>query len=310
MNNVFNKARLFVYQNARPLDIARWKYHFENGSIEEILTALSVYQNKDGGFGHAIEPDAWNPNSSPIDTWVATEILKEIGFSDKSHPIIQGILRYLGSGADFENGKWINTVPTNNMFPHAPWWYYDSADTSNKTNYNPTACLAGFALKYADESSKLYSVASTVAKGAFESYLSQGVLESMHTALCYIRLMEYCEEANINNLFDVSLLKKQLLKQVKGSITRNLDEWRTSYICKPSQFFNNKNSIFYTDNKEIAKYECEFIVSTQLDDGSWNINWQWEDYPQEWAITKNWWKSNGAILNILYLRGFDKLLVV
>lgn len=58
---VFERARRFVYRNARPLDLARWKYHFENGSEQEVLAALSAYQNEDGGFGHGLEEDNMNP---------------------------------------------------------------------------------------------------------------------------------------------------------------------------------------------------------------------------------------------------------
>ena len=43
----FEKARDFIYRNARPLDLARWQYHFENGSKEAVLKALSYYQNAD-----------------------------------------------------------------------------------------------------------------------------------------------------------------------------------------------------------------------------------------------------------------------
>ena len=73
---------------------------FENGSKEEVLKALSVYQNEDGGFGSALEPDCWNPNSAPVQTWVATEIIREIELDDQEdqeHPVIQGILKYLSS---------------------------------------------------------------------------------------------------------------------------------------------------------------------------------------------------------------------
>lgn len=66
MNQALKKARTFIYRNARPLDLARWQYHFEGGSKEAVLTTLAAYQNEDGGFGHALEPDSWNPNSSPI----------------------------------------------------------------------------------------------------------------------------------------------------------------------------------------------------------------------------------------------------
>jgi hypothetical protein len=64
-------------------------------------------------------------------------------------------------------------------------------------------------------------------------------------------------------------------------IGENIVEWKTGYICKPSQFFHNNNSIFYADNKDIANYECEFIIKSQLEDGSWNIPWGWNGYSDE-----------------------------
>jgi hypothetical protein len=98
MTTTFEKDRAFIYRNARPLDFARFQFHFKNGSRDAVLNALAAYQNEDGGFGHALEADLWNPNSSPIQTWTATEILREVGHTDSAHPIIQGILRYLASG--------------------------------------------------------------------------------------------------------------------------------------------------------------------------------------------------------------------
>ena len=51
--SVFERAKAFMYRNARPLDMARFQYHFEGGSREAVLQALSYYQNADGGFGQA-----------------------------------------------------------------------------------------------------------------------------------------------------------------------------------------------------------------------------------------------------------------
>ena len=84
----FERARKFVYRNARPIDLALWKYHFENGNKDDVLTALAAYQNADGGFAHAIEPDFWNENSTPIATWAATCKLEQMGGVDRSHPIV------------------------------------------------------------------------------------------------------------------------------------------------------------------------------------------------------------------------------
>lgn len=58
------------------------------------MSALAEYQNEDGGFGHALEADSFNPNSAPIQTWTATEILHEIAL-EEDHPIVRGILAYL-----------------------------------------------------------------------------------------------------------------------------------------------------------------------------------------------------------------------
>ena len=64
------------------------------------VRALSI-QNDDGGFANALEPDCWNINSTPLQTWVATRIIKEINLDDKNHPIIKGIIDYLASNNEF-----------------------------------------------------------------------------------------------------------------------------------------------------------------------------------------------------------------
>jgi hypothetical protein len=299
------RARAFIYRNARPLDLARWQHHFENGSKEAVLTALAAYQNEDGGFGHALEPDAWNPNSTPIQTWSAMEILREIDFTDRMHPMIKGILCYLASGQDFTGQYWLNAVRSNNDYPHAPWWHTDSDSTCHHT-YNPTACLAGFIIRFADQDSQLYRLGCRIAEEAIAA-LQCDSSHDMHTTLCYIRLLQYCEEAGVSHLFSLPALKEKLKLRVNASITRNTAAWDTGYVCRPSQYFKTKGSLFYPENSEIANYECEHIIKSQLEDGSWNIPWHWEAYPEAWSISKNWWKANGALHNMLYLQGMGKL---
>jgi len=306
MNQTIEKARAFICRNARPLELARWQYHFEGASKKIVLHALSYYQNADGGFGHALEPDAWNPNSSPIQTLAATEILHEIGFDDHSHSIVEGILRYLGSGADFDGKFWYTAVRSNNDYPHAPWWHAES-DSICHSDYNPTACLTGFILRFAQKESALHALGRRVASEVFTSYMGQGLLKDPNSSACLVRLAQYCEEARETNFFDLSAVKEKLGRQVKHCITHDTASWETNYICKPSSFFRSRDGLFYPDNRDIAEYECEFIEKTQLDDGSWPIPWRWQDYPEQWAVSKNWWKSNGAILNLLYLKGFDRL---
>lgn len=306
MKNTYEKARTFIYRNARPLDLARWQYHFENGSKDAVLTALSAYQNEDGGFGHALEADAWNPNSSPIQTWTATEILREINFTTKNHSVIQGILNYLASGQDFSGHFWYNTIRSNNDYPHAMWWHTESVSTCH-TSYNPTACLIGFILRFAEKDSDLFRLGYQLAKEAFSDIMPETQNNDMHGIACYIRLMQYCREAEVVDVIDLDALETRLRELVHKSITQNKADWENHYVCRPSQFFRNRDSVFYIDNKEIAEYECEFIPRMQLEDGSWNISWCWRDFPNEWAISRNWWKGTLVVQNMLYLKGFGML---
>ncbi len=94
----YQEIRTWIYRNARQIDLVLWQYLFEDGCKESVLTALTFYQNDDGGFGNTLEADCWNPNSSPYTTLQAINILHIIDYHDMNHPILQGIIRFLGSG--------------------------------------------------------------------------------------------------------------------------------------------------------------------------------------------------------------------
>ena len=42
----------YIYNRARDIEIAKYNYHFNDGEREDVAMALSIYQNRDGGFGH------------------------------------------------------------------------------------------------------------------------------------------------------------------------------------------------------------------------------------------------------------------
>lgn len=45
MMSMLEKTRDFIYRNARPLDLIRWQFHFENGSADAVMKILAAYQN-------------------------------------------------------------------------------------------------------------------------------------------------------------------------------------------------------------------------------------------------------------------------
>ena len=131
-----------------------WKLIFENGSGEDLLAVISSYQNEDGGFGHNIEANLWNPNSSPEITSYALSQMEWVGceIPDKDHPIVRGVLKYLGSGEYLTEAGWLCGLPSNLEYSHAPWYGYDPQNEI----FRILGPLVEFILKYADGDSAIY----------------------------------------------------------------------------------------------------------------------------------------------------------
>ncbi|MGM9662323.1 MAG: hypothetical protein ACI3WR_04455 [Oscillospiraceae bacterium] len=295
------RARSFMYRNARPLDLARWQYLLEGGSREAVLRCLAAYQNEDGGFGHGLEPDCWNPHSSPVQTWAATELIREAGLQDAEHPLIRGILRYLASAADFDGHVWANTILSNDEYPHAPWWSHAPAQ---ERSYNPTASLAGFILQYAEQDSGLYATAVRLAEEAYAFFKANCPLESMHTAACFVSLFESLRRRGVGG-DGMDEFEGLLRKQVRHLLTPDAAAWETEYVCKPSLFIRGRDSVFYTENEAVCALECAFIDRTQGPDGTWGVTWDWDAYAEQWHVSKNWWKSDLIIKNVSFYRAMQ-----
>ena len=295
-------ARAFIIRNARPLDLARWQYLFESGSRQAVLNALAAYQNADGGFGHALEPDCWNPCSSPVQTWAATEILREIAPVDPAHPIIQGILRYLETTPDFDGHTYRQTIPSNDDHPHAPWWRFDPAQT---TCYNPTASLAGFALRYAPCGSALRRTAARLAQEAFAYLREHAPLDSMHTTACFVSLYEDLVACGEKALVDLRAFEALLQAQLRHVLEADTSVWATEYVCKPSLLIHSPTSAFFASNQALCASECAFIAETQQADGTWPITWDWGDASEPWHISKNWWKADVIIKNVRFVQAMQ-----
>lgn len=296
------KAQAFIYQNARPLDCARWQYLFENGSQKNVLNFLSAYQNEDGGFGHGLEEDCWNPESAPMQTWAATQILREVHLKEKEHPIVLGILRYLENTKDFDGHCWSNSIPSNESYPHAPWWNYAPTD---KVNYNPTASLTGFILRYADTDTPLYHKAQVLLREAYAWFRENCPLESMHTAACFVELFEDLSQSGTFGI-DMQAFERLLQMQIKYLLTEDTSVWATEYVCKPSLLIHSRNSRFYEANKALCDFECQFLSETQQADGTWAVTWDWGCYAEQWHISKNWWKSDLILKNIQFYQSMHR----
>ena len=115
----FAAAETFVWSAARLVDRHRYAMLFAGGPAEPVATALAPYQNADGGFGHALEPDLRCPGSQPAATLYALEMLHEAGLTDTD--MARRARGWIASVAGPDGGIPF-ALPGFEPYPHSPWW--------------------------------------------------------------------------------------------------------------------------------------------------------------------------------------------
>src|SRR3954447_1796942 len=122
MDDTVQRAQDFIWANARLLERQLFAYRFAGGEREPVLAALRAYQNADGGFGNALEPDKRDPHSQPVDVQVALETLDDLDAFDAA--IVARVCDFLQTITTPEGGVPF-ALPTVNAYPRAPWWQAD-----------------------------------------------------------------------------------------------------------------------------------------------------------------------------------------
>ena len=138
----FQKAVDFIKQHGRPLDQAFVAHMFEGASLDTAVQALAQYQNPDGGFGKALEPDVRLSDSSVIATTIALQNLRALRVPEE-HPLWHGAMRYLAGTYDAEKHLWWSVPANVSQAPHAPWWNASDPGGGALT-LNPRAEIVGF----------------------------------------------------------------------------------------------------------------------------------------------------------------------
>src|SRR5207244_12944570 len=75
---ILERAADFIWRSARLLGRRRFSYLFLGAPAAPVVAAVHAYQNADGGFGNALEPDKRCPDSQPVDVEVALRVLDEL----------------------------------------------------------------------------------------------------------------------------------------------------------------------------------------------------------------------------------------
>ncbi len=281
----FKEAENFIHSQARPIDQALYNYEFNDGSSQKVLDLLKDYQNMDGGFGHALEPDFRPSKSSVLATTVAMQYINELKLS-KPNVMVEHAISYLLKKIN----RFPETIPIRYFwYPtplvpdkaiQAPWWNIKelSPPTINKWP-NPTVEVIGYLLQYSEliPNSILLELTEDL-----QRYLKlvPSITESIfYNFMCFKRLLPHAPlklQKQIFNMLEKSFNSPELLN------TANLKE------IKIQRLVTEKNSFLYQKYPEIIKNLLQDEIDRLDPDGGSHPNWKWGDSELWKSVEKEW----------------------
>ena len=290
-----NTAKQFIMQNARPIDLAVYRYFFENEPNKKIMEELSKYQNKDGGFGHGLELDYWNPASSPIATNDAIITLFRVGALKQNSEMVRGIVRYLESHDSFDEDKkrWLFAIDSNKDYPHAIWW---EKNDDGIHGFNPTMSLAAFVICYGNRT-PLYE--EIVRDGL--RYLEDNEDVSGDALKCFLLAYELFKSNHIIDLINLDDFKDLICRRITDAICKDIKKYGVEYVPMPSDFFAGTYLEFITPEiRQFIDAEQGILQKLQKEDGGFDISWEWGTPYPEFEQARIWWRSRITIDRLLF----------
>jgi len=291
------KAISFIMNNARPLELALYKFYFENDDKEKVISELKQFQNSDGGFGHGLEADNWNPLSNPIATNDAIITLYRINELSADNEVVEGIVKYLMSHDSFDEGKrrWLFAIDSNKNYPHATWWEKDGDGISH---FNPTVSLAAFMICFGNLKDKEYY--AQIVREAFDviSELKQFGDELK----CYMLAYSLLAECKMHDVIDLVTAKKNIENKLEEIICSDISKYGVEYVPVPSDFFVGIYKEFITDDiRPLIETEKKVLEKLQKEDGGFDISWKWYTEYEEFETARSWWRPKLTMDKLLFV---------
>lgn len=267
----------FIQRHSRPLDYLLWEHSRGEDRRAAVLDVLAAYQNDDGGFAWAIEPDNFSEASTPIGVWKATTALRRIDCYDRDVPLVRRAVDYLRATRRAD-GRWAATDPATNVAPHAPWWE-DRGPEQRVWGVNPTADLLGYLLRLGLD-------VQADAMRLIQEYVAGGPL-SMTELPCVMTLYDDLTALGMEH---PAGFRDRIAADLELLLEPDPTNW-ARYVVRPSMVFRAGHEEFAAPYAELIEREKQYLRDTVQPDGSWEPNWSWADYPEQWAVAKNWSKA-------------------
>ena len=281
----YAKARGFVLSQARPLDKALFRFYFEDGPAQDGVRALEIYQNDDGGFGHALEPDFRLDVSSPLATSVAFQYLMAVG-ATHADPLVQRGISYF---VTTHNDGWQSVPPAIDEVPRAFWWNYNA----DKPWGNPDAEIVGYLNAFAEHVPT--DLLQNVTKRAVSELERRGQAMEMHLFLCFLRMSVH-----------VPQILPRLLDVAPTLVATDPAQW-AEYGLQPWWVMESSDSPFMAILGDAMHTNLDYLIEQQAEDGAWHPPWSWGRYEDVWPQAEREWCGHLTVRILKVMKNFGRM---
>ena len=300
----YAQAREYLLTSARPLEAVTFRYLFEEGDAEPVYAELAKFQNPDGGFGNALEPDLRSPASSPLATTAALQRLRML-HAPAEHPLVDGALRYLVAVYDAAYQSWPLVPPESEGAPHAPWWNQEGlAGRFGDFAVNPRAEVLGYLHEFAAEKdAEAVTLRDTLTPLVFQDLLQRTEPLSGDAFLCCQRLVD---SPGLPSNMAVDL-QRWLLKMADPAVATDPASW-SGYVLLPLQVAPNRTAPMGIPLAHVLGENLDFVIDSQAADGSWAPTWSWFGaYPEHWPQAEHEWRGVLTLERLEWLHVYDRI---
>lgn len=293
-----------MFNKARDIDVAIYNVLFNPDMPKMYLAvALSGYQNKDGGFAHALEIDNYNKDSSVYQTYEALRIVYECGFDSISDdPTLDGIMKKTFNYLYNRCSDWNPLVKSNDEAVCASWFKY-TEDNIKRFGDAPTPAIVAYTLYLAGIKSPYYKMAMKKCEILLDNFFKK---EDFN-------MDEYISYKELYNV----LLKKELFKDLLDKYKDKLMSIGKKLVEKNPNNFSNPNAnlplmIFddYIGEEEfddLINQNLDFIITSRAHHGLWEGGCKWMNEYPEAASAEIKWMGPVTIRNLIWLKKFNRI---
>lgn len=260
-----------IYNKAQDIDVAILSY--ASGEKEFFLDAMSLYQNTDGGFGHNLYIDNYNPNSSAVTSFYALILLDIFRIDSKEASLmLNKVFTYLYHKADVKDELFLSVPKDNDKYAHN-----SILDYKEEGSLPLTIGVLGLTFLLLDETKPYFKLA----------------LEKYNKIKNKISTFKFDSDNVITLAILISGLKKANIT-FEYTIDSTLVDVRNIILINE----------FISYDKDLLARALNTLIASINKNGLWDHNINWGNNYPEVATAAIKWSFRTSVMNFYYLNKY------